>query len=783
MLLLLGGMWGAIGFQINQEPNDAYRQTEHQTDRITSAHASAELPISAPAHESQTYGNAHNRITMYLSFGAIASTIILLFFALLFVLNRRLRNSVSQMQKSRDIFSAALEGSLDGLYVLIAIRDANHKIQDFRIVEANQRAATLIEIPRNEIIGSLLCQLVPGARIDGFFDKCVDAVEHHTPFEEECEVPSRNGGTRWWHHQRIPIDGGLVVNSRDISARKQIETENHNSHTFLQSLIEYIPALIFVKSLPPDGPGNMVVWNKAAETATGYPSTAVCGKTLDQVFPEHLAREYQGFSDDMLAQPKVVNQTETAFRHADDKQLRYFHSIAVPLYDAKGKPEYMLSIGIDVTNHRIQEQQLRAKQAELGAVNDASPLGLFRTDANGDCSYVNRTYEEMSGLRGVAALGAGWVQSIHPQDRLKVFQAWSRSSREHQGYQDIYRFLHNDGRVVWVSTKMAPILVDGKLQGYAGSVDDITARRDVEKTLSDSARRLRTIADSVPALIAFVDTEQRVVFSNVLFEEAYGTPDQAVCGRTLRTVVGAALYARAQPYIEQVLYGNTMKFEIDETHRSKYRCAELIFTPQFDEASPAQVIGFHLMGQDITDKKVRERRLLKLSQSDSLTGLLNRAAFQDKLHQALVDNDQSGNLMALICLDIDYFKAVNDTFGHPIGDALLKAFVARLIRTLRASDSVARLGGDEFAIIMENLSKPDAATTLAEKIGQAMRPPFALENHSVHVTVSIGLAFYPNVRAHNGKELLKQADDMLYQAKKAGRDTYRSTDIDTIEEV
>ncbi|MEO7031044.1 MAG: PAS domain S-box protein [Herbaspirillum sp.] len=718
-----------------------------------------------------------------MSFGTIASIIILLFFTLLFVLNRRLRDSVLQIQKSRDIFIAALEGSLDALYVLIAIRDADQKILDFHITEANQRAAMLVEIPLDKLIGGQLCQLLPSARIDGFFDKCVDVVERQTPFEEECEVPNRNGGTRWWHHQRIPINGGLVINSRDISARKQIETENRNSHNFLQSLIEYIPALIFVKSLPSNKPGNMIVWNKAAETATGYPVHAIRGKTLDQIFPKHIAQAYQRFSDGMLAQPRVINQTETVFRHTHDKQLRHFHSIVVPLFDASGKPEYMLGIGIDVTSQCAQEQQLRAKQAELRAVNDASPLGLFRTDANGKCTYVNQTYEDMSGLHGTAALGTGWVQSIHPQDRLKIFQAWSRSSRKHQGYQDVYRFLHDDGSVVWVSTKMAPILLDGKLHGYAGSVDDITARLDAEKKLNDSAKRLRTIADSVPALIAFVDTEHYVVFSNLLFEQAYGMPNNPVCGRTIHAVVGTAVYARIQPYIEQALRGNNVKFETDEIRRGKYRCTELTYTPQFDNAMPPQVVGFHVMGQDITAKKIHERRLLKLSQSDSLTGLLNHAGFQDKLHQALTDSDQSRNLVALICLDIDHFKFVNDTYGHPIGDALLKAFAARLLRTLRAIDSVARLGGDEFTIIMENLTKPNVAIALAEKIGQIMRSPFALENLSVSITVSIGVAFYPYAGTNTAKKLLKQADEMLYQAKNAGRDTYRSTIVDTMEEI
>ncbi len=178
------------------------------------------------------------------------------------------------------------------------------------------------------------------------------------------------------------------------------------------------------------------------------------------------------------------------------------------------------------------------------------------------------------------------------------------------------------------------------------------------------------------------------------------------------------------------------------------------------------------MSHDITTKKIHERRLVEMAQIDSLTGLLNRAGFEKKLIDAMSASRNSRKLMALIYMDIDHFKQINDTYGHPIGDALLQSFVGRLSRALRSTDSVARLGGDEFTIVMEKLTRPEDAATIARKIGEAMRPPFLLEDNTVNITVSIGLAYY-----HGGAQeppaLLKLADDMLYQAKKAGRNTYR----------
>lgn len=758
-----------------KSPADA---SQDRIRRIVSYRQLRDFPLIAIVGiaETEAYARFAERRTMYLRLAASASILILAFVGFLVLLSHRLHKSMLLAEAAQATFRAAAEGGLDAFYILKAERDANHVIRDFVFITVNPRAAQLLGKTEHEILGRKLRDLLPAYHTDGFFAKCVEVADTGRALEEECEVAVPGGGSQWWQHQRIPLDDGIAVTSRDISQRKRIETENRNSHTFLQSLIDYLPTLIYVQRLRNGDSGRMVVWNKTAENVTGYPSEKVLGKTLGQIFPARLADKYQEVSDRMLANPQVIDIPGSPFRRPDGKLL-YLRTISVPLFDIDGKPEYLLGIAVDITGRRAQELELRTKQAELAAANDSSPLGLFHTDANGHCTYVNRAYEEISGLAGAEALGAGWAHSVHPQDRLKVFQAWGQATREHQPYQGTYRFAHKDGRIVWVSVKTAPILVDGKLQGYVGSVDDITARRSAEKALLKSEQHLRTIADTLPALVAYVDSEQRFRFNNLAYERLYGIPRDAIRGKTVCELLGETMYLRMAPYIECALFGETVSFEIDEHRQGRYHCFELTHTPQFDhEDGGRRVVGFHVMGHDITSKKMHERRLVKMTQIDSLTGLLNRAGFQKKLADAMSDSRKSGVLMALIYMDIDYFKQINDTHGHPIGDALLKSFVARLSRALRSTDSVARLGGDEFTIIMEKLAKPQDAATIASKIGQAMQPPFSLEGRTVKVTVSIGLTYYRG-GPEKPEALLKQADDMLYQAKKAGRNTYRIAPI------
>lgn len=745
-----------------------------QAPRIVSYRPLPAAPLIAVVGlaEPEAYAGYERRRSLYLSWAGGVSIVILAFIALLLRQSRRLQNSMRTARQAQDTYRAVVEGGLDAFYVLKAQRDAAGAISDFSFAKANRRASQLFGLPLAQLLdGRGLRQLPPFPGSDDFFEKCVAVAASHQLREEECETRAPDGGSAWWQHQWIPLDDGVAVTSRDITSRKQIETRSRQSHNFLQSLIEYLPTLIYVKNMPTDRPGEMVIWNKAAEEVTGYPASQVIGRTLAEIFPPARAQDLQHLSNRMMVAPRVIDLPEYPFRRPDGSEI-FLRTISLPLLDENGKPEYLLGIAVDITERRTRELELRTSQAELAAASDSSPLGVFRTDADGRCTYVNRAYEQMSGLTAAQSLGAGWVEAVHPQDRLKVFQGWSRTARERSSYQGAYRFLHGDGSIVWVSVKSAPIIVDGHLLGYVGSVDDITARRAAERALQESEQHLRTTADMLPALVAFVGADQRFRFNNLAYERKFGIAREALRGMSMRELIGEALYQRALPWIEQALAGATVTFEIDEHLNGAYHCLETTYTPEFDADEPGRVLGFHLMAHDITAKKIHERRLVELTRIDSLTGLLNRAGFEARLEQAMANSRHARTLMAVMYLDVDHFKQINDTYGHPIGDALLQSFVARLLRTLRSTDSVARLGGDEFTVIMENLTQPDSAATIAAKIGQAMRPPFALEGQTVQVSASIGLAYYRG-GDQTREQLLKQADDMLYEAKNAGRDTYR----------
>jgi diguanylate cyclase (GGDEF)-like protein/PAS domain S-box-containing protein len=566
------------------------------------------------------------------------------------------------------------------------------------------------------------------------------------------------------HNLSFAGHNARLVLARDVTVERQAIDSMQASERRFRELFEHSLSLICTHDMH----GVLLSVNPATADALGYRIGELIGLPLYDLIPpdhyvyfqEYLSRILNNKSDSGLLYLKRRDGDLRVWQYSNHLSKDSDGSVIV---DGNAQ---------DVTESRRYEHELRNKQAELEAVNDASPLGLFRTDDAGHNTYVNRSYERLSGLRTDQALGEGWVEAIHPDDRARVSAEWSRATAKGEVYAGVYRYVHSDRRVVWVSVQAAPMIVDGHRVGYIGSVDDMTLRHDAEVALRRSEQRIRTIADALPAMVGYIDAQQRFIFANAEYERVYGRQRNEVVGRTLRDIIGEEKYERRKPYIERALHGERVSFEDAYGEDEEYSCLQVTYIPQLGEDS-AEVLGVHMMVQDITSTKVEETRLVNLAEVDSLTGLSNRAGFLNRLGRAMARSDDQKTLMALMYLDIDDFKRVNDTYGHATGDSLLRAFATRLSATLRASDVVGRLGGDEFTAITEGVKRPEYAAAVAAKVVSVMRRPFILprENLSLSVSASIGLAFYHGTGLTTD-ELLKEADAGLYKSKEAGRNTY-----------
>jgi len=440
--------------------------------------------------------------------------------------------------------------------------------------------------------------------------------------------------------------------------------------------------------------------------------------------------------------------------------------IVIAHRDPQGKVEYFSALMRDISAAKAAEQAVRDSAHRLRLVADNLPVLISYLDRELRFQFVNRTYEEWFGSEAAPRVGTS-VRDFYGESAWVEIEP--RLQAALQG-QDVAYDREMAGRD---STRHVQVTVvpdrneRGDVVGLYTLISDVTSYREAQRAVQESEARLRTVADALPMRVAYVDAEQRYRFNNLAYEHGFGRPRHELYGRTVREVLGDAAYQTVEPHILGALRGEPATFENEMASGGSYVCYQAQYIPQI-AADGSTVLGFHAVVSDITRQKLEERRLTELARVDPLTGVVNRAGFEFRVAEAMERSRTAGTLMALMYLDIDRFKQINDRFGHNCGDALLRAFAGRLTQTLRSTDTIARLGGDEFTIIMEKLPRPEVASTVAAKIVQAMSAPFFIEQQWINVTTSIGLAYYQG-DATTAEALVKQADVMLYQAKGAGR--------------
>ncbi|HZO00337.1 MAG TPA: EAL domain-containing protein [Burkholderiales bacterium] len=318
----------------------------------------------------------------------------------------------------------------------------------------------------------------------------------------------------------------------------------------------------------------------------------------------------------------------------------------------------------------------------------------------------------------------------------------------------------------------------------------LMTRRSVQRTaaaeaaLRESEERLRLVANNVPALISYLDRDQRYRFSNRTYDAWFGIAQERMEGRTVAEVFGEKAYERMRPEIERCMAGESVEFEFTTAGGGKTRALQISCVPHL--GAEGEVIGFYMLGNDVTAlKRAQEdlqlaarqlendaRRLEFLAHHDTLTGLPNRAMFAERAREAVAHARRHDKTAAFLFLDMDYFKQVNDGLGHEVGDDLLKLMAARLKASVRGDDFVARIGGDEFCVLLQDIAEPREAAAVAQKLLHELGKPYRIGAHEVLSGASIGIACVPQ-DGDEANTLLRLADHAMYRAKELGRNRYQ----------
>ena len=326
-----------------------------------------------------------------------------------------------------------------------------------------------------------------------------------------------------------------------------------------------------------------------------------------------------------------------------------------------------------------------------------------------------------------------------------------------------------------------PVHRDDEIGELAGAFSDVmtqliereTALKAANDNAAASEKRLEAIANHVPDLVAFVDADERFVFVNQAYARHFGLPADQITGLSLRELWGTPEYVANKPYLDHACAGESVTYARENAEVQTW---EMTFQPAWNETQDT-VTGLHMFARDVTGERQKLRSLEAQTLSDHLTGLLNRKGFDRRLQETMARADAGGYRAGLLLVDLDDFKAVNDTYGHPIGDQLLVAFAERLRACVRAGDAVARIGGDEFAIVLDNIANPTSVERIAHTVVHAAMRPFDIDGHRLVCTASVGSALHRPDQHTSVSELFMRADMALYDAKRHGKACYASTGV------
>jgi diguanylate cyclase (GGDEF)-like protein/PAS domain S-box-containing protein len=303
----------------------------------------------------------------------------------------------------------------------------------------------------------------------------------------------------------------------------------------------------------------------------------------------------------------------------------------------------------------------------------------------------------------------------------------------------------------------------------------ITNLKQVKGDLEKSHFQLQSIIRNVMDGIIMINELGEIQGFNPAAEEIFGYSQQEALGKNLKMLMPEPDQGRHDSYIKRYL-------DTGQSHILGVRGREVIASRKNGEEFPMEMAVSEMMlgghryfigiTRDITDRKRAEKKIAHLAHYDYLTDLPNRALFLDVLNHSISLAKRNKHKAAVLFLDLDGFKKINDVHGHDAGDLLLKEVARRLKETIRESDAVARVGGDEFIIVLDNVGSKENAALVANKINVALLVPFAINGQPSHVGGSIGISIFPK-DSRDPEQLIKQADEAMYLAKQSGRNTFK----------
>ncbi|MGP3697148.1 sensor domain-containing protein [Rhodobacter sp. NSM] len=521
-----------------------------------------------------------------------------------------------------------------------------------------------------------------------------------------------------------------------------------------------------------NGQSRVIFVNRAACELLGCERADICGRAEHELVAGARACQLAAFDAEAMRSGSVTAEQEVP---GPGGPRRF-------LVSRKPAGEHIVVTFFEITELRETERVLREREDHLRGLLDLHPVVPFSFAPDGTLSDVSDRLAELTGLPTSTAHVDAWWNTMHPDDRADLGLLWSQAVRTGGPFDAEHRLKMRDGRYRWFRVRVvARRNDDGRVERWFGILEDVHDRHMSVEHLRESEARFRAFADDAPVMIWVTDVEGRNVFVSRGWLCATGQSIEEALGEGWIDAVhpedrDATLAVSEDAKRRRVPY--TAEFRL---RRRDGSWCWVIVVGQPRVLADGTFIGYIGCCVDISarrqaedDRVMAQLQMFHMARHDMLTGLPNRHYFSD-CYQEAVASLAPGRTVAVHMLDLDGFKAVNDTRGHPIGDTVLRQVADRLRTSVRSTDTVARLGGDEFAVIQTPVRSEQEACDLARRLIAAVSKPFDMEGSVPEVGASVGIAFARDI-SDSSEEVMRFADVALYAAKQAGRGTFRVFD-------
>ncbi|CNI89245.1 MULTISPECIES: diguanylate cyclase [Yersinia] len=557
----------------------------------------------------------------------------------------------------------------------------------------------------------------------------------------------------------------MVMHSFRMEKEHIVESENR-----FRNAMEY--SAIGMALVSPEGKWMQV--NQALCKLLGYNQDTLLTLTFQQItHPDDLSADLKLLDD--LYYGRIPSYSMEKRYVRSDGEIVWTLLVVSVVRDHEQQPLYYISQVEDINDLKKTEIINRRLMERITLANEAGGIGIWELDLRTQViSWDKRMYELYHVPLNTPVTDDVWKQYIHPEDIDYVINEYSAALKQRKPYRLEFRLLLPNGEIVHLRNQ-ANMVCDknGNILRLIGTTLDMTEIRNLTEALHEEKERLHITLDSIGEAVVCTDQEMRITFMNPVAEKMTGWANTIALGQPINQIVkltngvdGPEIDNPIEHCLTHRPYSSLNESMVLHHRDGQYYDIQESVAPL--KTLEGAAVGAVLVFQDVGESRAMMRKLSHSASHDNLTGLPNRANFENKLKMAIQQSIDQNQQHALAFLDLDYFKAVNDTAGHPAGDALLKELSQLMRQHLRNSDCVARLGGDEFGLLMLNCTLPHAKAITQNLVTLINGYHFYWEEKLYRIGASAGVT---QISSNNSQrsEIMAQADIACYTAKHSGR--------------